>query len=153
VSEDATTNPSLGKALNGRLPAVYYFPIVIALLMGCSSSTQESQVIGSVKLDGNPIGPGMVVFAPIEGDDKPATGSIDAAGNYSLKTSRETGLATGKYKVAVSIREMPQNVKRGDRPPLGKLLIPEKYEQSSTSGLEYSVEPGNNTIDIELSNG
>jgi len=45
---------------------------------------------------------------------------------------------------------MPQNVKRGDRPPPGKLLIPEKYEQSTSSGLEYEVTPGKNTIDIEL---
>jgi hypothetical protein len=139
--------------MNGGLSAVHYFPLLLTLFMGCNSSSQESQVVGSVKLDGDPIGPGTVVFAPVEGGRKPATGSIDADGNYSLNTSREAGLAAGKYAVAVSIREMPQNVKRGDRPPLGKLLIPEKYEQSSTSGLEYQVEPGTNTIDIELSNG
>jgi hypothetical protein len=145
------TYPSLGQQASGGLPTVYYFPVVLALLVGCNSSSQQSQVFGSVKLDGNPIGPGTVVFAPIEGGRKPATGSIEADGNYSLNTNREAGLAAGKYTVAVSIREMPQNVKRGDRPPLGKLLIPEKYEQSTTSGLEYDVEPGRNTIDIELS--
>jgi hypothetical protein len=91
----------------------------------------------------------MVVFAPIEGG-KPATGSIESDGSYMLKTSREEGLTAGKYKAAVSVREMPQNVKRGDRPPPGKLLIPEKYEQSTTSGLEYEVKPGDNTINIEL---
>jgi hypothetical protein len=105
-----------------------------------------------VTLDGNRIGPGTVVFAPVDGG-KPATGSIDDDGNYSLKTSREMGLAAGKYTVAVSIRELPENVKRGDRPPLGKLLIPEKYEQSTTSGLEYEVESGDNTIDIPLTSG
>jgi hypothetical protein len=91
----------------------------------------------------------MVVFAPASGG-KPATGSIESDGSYTLNTSREVGLAAGKYNVAVSVREMPQNVKRGDRPPPGKLLIPEKYEQSTTSGLEYEVKPGDNTIDIEL---
>lgn len=67
-----------------------------------------------------------------------------------MNTSRELGLAPGKYKVAVSIRELPQNVKRGDRPPPGKLLIPARYEQNTSSGLEYDVKPGQNTIDIEL---
>jgi hypothetical protein len=94
----------------------------------------------------------MLVFAPVD-SGKPASGSIENNGSYSVKTNRELGLAAGKYKVAVSIREVPQNVKRGDRPPPGKLLIPEKYEQTATSGLEYKVEPGSNTIDIELSNG
>jgi hypothetical protein len=120
------------------------------MFVGCAGSSQESRVSGQVTLDGNNIGPGMVVFAP-EGGGKPATGSIESDGSYTMNTSRDVGLAAGTYKVAVSVREMPQNVKRGDRPPPGKLLIPEKYEQSTTSGLEYEVKPGDNTIDIELS--
>jgi hypothetical protein len=122
---------------------------VIIMLVGCNRSSQESQVSGSVTLDGSRIGPGMIVFAPLEGG-KPATGSIDKNGSYTLNTSREPGLAAGKYKVAVSIRELPENVKRSDQIPPGKLLIPERYEQSTTSGLEYEVEPGRNTIDIDL---
>ena len=122
---------------------------MLTMLVGCTSSSQESTVSGHVTLDGNNIGPGMVVFAA-DGGGKPATGSIESDGSYTMNTSREVGLAAGKYKVAVSVREMPQNVKRGDRPPPGKLLIPEKYEQSTSSGLEYEVTPGKNTIDIEL---
>jgi len=118
-------------------------------LCGCSDSSQESRVSGRVTLDGTAIGPGTVVFAPI-GAGKPSTGSIDDSGNYSMNTSREVGLAAGKYKVAVSIREMPQNVKRGDRPPLGRLRIPEKYENDAASGLQYDVQAGSNTINIEL---
>jgi len=122
---------------------------ILVALCGCSKSSQESRVSGHVMVDGNRIGPGTVVYAPV-GGGKPATGSIDEGGNYSMNTSRELGLASGKYKVAVSIREIPQNVKRGDRPPPGKLLIPERYEQNTSSGLEYDVKPGQNTIDIEL---
>ena len=122
---------------------------VIVMLVGCNRGSQESQVSGSVTLDGSRIGPGMVVFAPVEGG-KPATGSIESNGSFTLNTSREPGLAAGKYKVAVSIRELPENVKRSDQIPPGKLLIPENYEQSTTSGLEYEVEPGQNSIDIDL---
>ena len=96
------------------------------------------------------IGPGTIVFAPTDHGGKPATGSIERDGSYTLKTSRDVGLAAGTYRVAVSIRQMPQNVQRGERPPLGKLLIPEKYEDETTSGLQYQVSPGRNTINIEL---
>ena len=118
-------------------------------LCGCPHSSQESRVAGQVRLDGTAIGPGTVVFAPV-GAGKPSTGSIDDNGSYSMNTSRDVGLAAGKYKVAVSIREMPQNVKRGDRPPPGKLRIPEKYESDATSGLQYEVQAGSNTINVEL---
>ena len=110
----------------------------------------ESDVSGTVTLDGKGIGPGTIVFAPAEKGGKPATGSIEADGTYSLNTSRDLGLAAGSYQVAVSIRQMPQNVKRGDRPPPGKPLIPEKYEDQATSGLRYDVAPGSNTINIPL---
>lgn len=133
-----------------RLAGVYL--IAIAILGGCNRSSQESQVSGRVTLDGTAIGPGIVVFSPVE-SGKPATGSVETDGAYSLKTSREQGLSAGRYRVTVSIREVPTNVKRGDRPPPGKLLIPEKYEKSATSGLEYEVEPGANLIDIPLTSG
>jgi hypothetical protein len=123
--------------------------VAIILLVGCNRSSQESLVSGSVTLDGSRIGPGTVVYAPVDGG-KPATGSIDKNGSYTLNTSREPGLASGRYTVAVSIRELPENVKRSDQHPPGKLLIPERYEQSTTSGLEYEVEPGRNSIDINL---
>lgn len=110
----------------------------------------ESEVSGTVTLDGKKLGPGTIVFAPTDRSAKPATGSIESDGSYTLKTSREYGLSAGTYRVAVSIREMPQNVKRGDRPPVGKLLIPEKYEDDTKSGLQYPVSPGRNTINIEL---
>ena len=110
----------------------------------------ESEVSGSVALDGKKLGPGTIVFAPVTEGGKPATGSIESDGSYSMMTSRVSGLAAGTYQVAVSIREMPQNVKRGDRPPPGRLLIPEKYEDYRTSGLKYDVVAGSNTINVEL---
>jgi hypothetical protein len=128
------------------------FVVLISLLSGCSRTSQEAEVSGTITLDGNAIGPGVVVFAPIEGNS-PATGTIQSDGSYMLMTSREAGLSSGKYRASVSVREMPANVKPGDRPPPGKLLIPVKYELSTTSGLEFEVAPGKNRIDIELTEG
>jgi hypothetical protein len=123
---------------------------IVAIAGGCQGRSLESDVSGTVTLDGGKIGPGTIVFAPVSSGGKPATGSIESDGSYELKTSRASGLAAGSYKVAVSIHQMPQNVKRGDRPPLGKSLIPDKYEDQNTSGLQYDVAPGSNTINIEL---
>ena len=124
--------------------------VSMVLQIGCRGSSMESEVSGTVTLDGKKLGPGTIVFAPVADGGKPATGSIESDGSYSMKTSRASGLAAGAYQVAVSIREMPQNVKRGDQPPLGKLLIPEKYEDYRSSGLKYDVTPGSNTINVEL---
>jgi hypothetical protein len=123
--------------------------MVVGFAAGCTRSSQEAQVSGNVSLDGKQIGPGIIAFAPV-GNGTPAIGPIDHDGSYSMSSSHEIGLGAGKYKVGVSIREVPLNVKRGDRPPPGKLLIPEKYEDSAKSGLEYDVAPGSNTINIEL---
>jgi hypothetical protein len=123
---------------------------LMAIFVGCHQGSMESDVSGTVSLDGKKIGPGTIVFSPATPGSKPATGSVESDGSYSLKTSRAAGLASGEYRVAVSIRQMPQNVQRGDRPPPGKLLIPEKYEDENTSGLKYQVTPGSNTINVEL---
>jgi hypothetical protein len=122
----------------------------VASTIGCNGGSLESQVSGTVTLDGKSIGNGMIVFVPIDAKGNPPFGNIDASGNYSLKTGRTPGLLPGRYQVVVDIREQQPNFKPGDRPPPGKLLIPEKYNSASTSGLEYQVEPGSNTIDIPL---
>jgi hypothetical protein len=133
-----------------RMCATILVAALVAILVGCRGGSMESEVSGTVTLDGSNIGPGTIVFAPAGGTGKPATGSIESDGSYRLQTSRELGLAAGVYRVAVSIRKMPENVKRGERPPLGKLLIPEKYEDETKSGLQYEVSPGRNAINIEL---
>lgn len=111
----------------------------------------ESQVSGKVTLDGKETGPGVVVFVS-EGDQStPATGAVDLNGDYFLKTSRVNGLAAGKYKVSVSIFDQPTDVKPGERSMKeAKLIIPEKYVSATSSGLEYEVKPGSNTIDVDL---
>jgi|tagenome__1003787_1003787.scaffolds.fasta_scaffold19681011_1 hypothetical protein len=124
--------------------------MILTLASGCHNSSMEPEVTGTVKLDGKPIGPGTIVFVPTEQGRKPVAGSVESDGSYDLKPSRMSGLSSGQYRVAVSIREMPRITKRGDRPPVGKLLTPEKYEDETKSGLQYQLEAGRNTLDIEL---
>ena len=143
------TRMTMGIDKRAAIVACHAAAFLVLVVAGCNQSSLESQVSGVVTLDGNSIGPGMIVFAPI-GGGKPAIGAIDDGGDYFLNTSRELGITPGKYRISLSIREVPQNLQRSDQPPPGKSLIPAKYEQAATSGLEYDVVPGSNTIDIEL---
>jgi hypothetical protein len=124
--------------------------VLMIALAGCSDSGMESEVTGTVTLDGQPVGPGAVVFAPVEGQTNPADGAIQLDGSYFLKTSREVGLKPGTYKVSVSVFDQPE-VQPGERSNVpAKLVTPQKYADTETSGLQFTVEPGKNDIDIEL---
>jgi hypothetical protein len=124
--------------------------VVAAASLGCSDSL-DATVVGTVSLDGKPVGPGVVTFVPVEGSQpNPASGPVQPNGTYALKTSRTEGLTPGKYKASVSIWDQPE-VPKGERSMITpKLITPEKYADPETSGLEYQVDPGDNTIDLTL---
>jgi hypothetical protein len=126
--------------------------VALAITLAACSDHLEAQVSGRVTLDGKPIGPGTVVFAPFDASSSPAIGAIQPDGEYFLKTSRTLGLAAGKYRGAVSVYEQPADAQRGVRQPIesSKLATPQKYLDAATSGLEFDVQPGSNVIDIEL---
>ena len=125
--------------------------LCLACALGCSGGDFESNVSGTVTLDGKAIGPGFLVFAPVAGDTNPANGAIQSDGSYELKTANTAGLRAGKYKVSVTVLDQP-DVPPGERSyVVAKSRIPEKYSNIETSGLEFDVESGSNTIDIPLS--
>jgi hypothetical protein len=122
----------------------------VCALPGCGSDLGAT-VSGTVTLDGKRVGPGMVTFVPVEGATNPADGAIQIDGSYSLKTGREVGLKPGRYRASATILDQP-DVKPGERSyEAPKLVTPQKYSDPSTSGLEYDVKPGSNTIDVPLS--
>ena len=123
--------------------------LVVLLSVGCNSK-YKSTVRGTVRLDGTPVHHGNIAFEP-RGGGKMATSEIHDGGQYELRSNSDTGLAPGEYRVLVFVREKVPMPEGGGLPMPGKLLIPEKYTRSSTSGLAYTVEPGANEIDVELS--
>jgi hypothetical protein len=133
-----------------QLARRYAFASIALLVCGCSSSEFGSDVSGRVTLDGQPVGPGTVVFAPPEKTTNPATGTVLVDGSYFLKSNRIRGLPPGHYKVSVSIihQDPVPPGQRGTAPP--KLVSPAKYSDPATSGLEYDVQRGTNTINLEL---
>lgn len=119
-------------------------------VVGCGGPYNAS-VSGNVTLDGSTVPTGTVSFVSNDGGP-PAYARIDSSGNYTLKTGRETGLPAGEYLVTVIANEPPAvaESERGGPPPPGKPITPPWYRSQETSGLKFSVEPGRNQIDLEL---
>lgn len=123
--------------------------VALAALAGCGGA--ESTVTGTVTLDGQPVGPGVIVFASAGGASNPSDGAIQVDGSYFLRTGREEGLKPGNYNVGVTVLDQPA-VKPGERSmEVAKYITPQKYAEPSTSGLQFTVEAGSNTIDVKLS--
>ncbi|QEG36418.1 hypothetical protein Pr1d_37320 [Bythopirellula goksoeyrii] len=118
------------------------------LLVGCGG--KPASVSGTVTLDGKPLERGVVGFAPVNGGMR-AAGMIQSDGSYVLSTNRDSGLETGDYLTTVSSREPGTVPAQGGPPMPGPYITPRRYAISSTSGLQFKVEKGSNTIDIELS--
>lgn len=136
-------------ANSGIYPAMLWAILLVA--MGCNTASHEATVSGTVSLDGTPIGPGVVQFIPVGSSHNPATGTIQVDGAYELRTSNKSGLQPGQYQVTVAVYDHPE-LAPGERaaPGSAPLRTPEKYFSLETTDLEFTVSPGDNTIDIEL---
>ncbi len=123
---------------------------VLLVAAGCGSA-YDATVSGEVTLDGSPVGKGAVAFISTAGGP-PAYAQIDASSRYEVFTGKEAGLPPGSYGVTVVSREPPavERTKLGGPPPPGKSITPEWYQNASTSGLNFTVEPGHNEINLEL---
>ncbi|MBN1394368.1 MAG: hypothetical protein JW959_05050 [Pirellulales bacterium] len=140
--------------------ARFHFWVVCAVMAGtacmngCSAGPEPTfPVEGVISIDGKPLGGGTVLFemkSPGGGDRYTARGTIASDGRYRLSTFADgDGAPAGQYRVAV----LPQQAKLVEysaaaAPP----PIPLSYGSVETSGLEYVVKPGPNTINIELFN-
>lgn len=126
--------------------------LLLVVLSGCSRNPYDGDVSGVVSLDGQTIGPGVVVFAPASLDQNPSRGNIDNHGRYYMITKHSRGLHPGKYKVAVQVYDTSTPLAPGERlMEQPEPVVPEKYLSPTTSGLEREVVAGKNSIDIALS--
>jgi hypothetical protein len=126
---------------------------VLALLglSGCGG-TYDATVAGIVKLDGKALPRGLVGFHPVSAGPS-AYAVIDENGGYAVRTGRESGLPPGEYCVTVSANEPPamERTADGNPPPPGKSITPVWYRTKQASGLKFTVKPGRNEINLELS--
>jgi len=118
----------------------------LLLAAGCRSDVDLAEVRGEVSLNGKPLTFGSVMLQPPSGE--PARASIRPDGSFELETPKQgVGVRPGRSKVRVTCFEAQRpgtahNVK-GEL-TLGKSLIPLRYTQYSTSGLEVETFPRDN---------
>ncbi|MCH2118552.1 MAG: hypothetical protein MK161_12715 [Pirellulales bacterium] len=119
-------------------------PMVLVFAGGCGDRANRVQVKGQVTFKGNPLQFGTVMFQPTSG--QPAVGDIQTDGTFRLSTSPQgDGLLPGGYQVRVICFESDRP---GSKPPVaqelptrGVSLIPLKYGEYRTSGIEIEVTP------------
>lgn len=135
---------------------------------GCWSSGPEMiPVRGVVTLDGKPVEGATVGFAP-KAAGRPATGTTDAAGQFSLTTFEPgDGAVPGEHVVTVSkIKSSGQQFDMSSVPagsdamplsgatPAGGIKIqwevPPKYADPKTSGFTINVKSGMEPVKLEL---
>jgi hypothetical protein len=118
-------------------------------MSGCGG-TYNANVYGVVTLDGKKLPRGTVSFQPVA-NGSPAYALISDDGAYSLRTGREVGLPAGDYSVTIiSNEEARHESVNGGPPPAGKQITPDWYRSKQTSGLKYTVKPGKNEINLDL---
>jgi hypothetical protein len=118
----------------------------LLLLSGCSPGKQMVPVSGRVLYNGKPLDFGTVMLQPERG--QPAVGAIQPSGAFSLTTYKEgDGAVVGKHRVRITCYEpqrSPSLPKNSEIISLGKPLIPAKYANYATSGLEVEISVGRN---------
>jgi hypothetical protein len=137
---------------------VVHLPLTLLLiafvtLPGCGNKyADRGNVAGEVKLDGNPIEQGSILFAPIDGTQGVAVGGSIQNGHFRL--SGEKGPSLGWNRVEIRApRKTGKKVPRG----LGATgeMVEEEVEAvaprfNSQSTLKVEVKPGGNTANLDV---
>ena len=145
---------------------------LLILSAGCGRlgrSVEHAEVSGKVLYQGKPLPGGVVNFVTVKGSFA-NTCAIDENGNYQLKApvgevqisvqnrmlQNQSPIQRDKSKEAKTFREKKTIEIEQAQPSKGPLkgryvAIPDRYNDPSTSGLIYTVKPGSQTHDIELS--
>lgn len=133
---------------------VPFFVLLMLLAVGCS---RPNRVVGTVSMDGEPLPAGRVTFL-CDGEGRPAiSGKIDANGGYAIENP-----PVGRARVAVETFKPEPKPEPGVNPATGidyslgwedtgpYVPIPARYGSVKTSGLETTIEPGDQTFEISL---
>lgn len=142
--------------------------VALGLLAGCGGPDDEIKgPKGSVsgKVTGASVGEGIsVVFTEAGERGFLAQGTTDADGNYKLTSKLDGQLPVGKYKITVlpkstddistestDYEKMMSGGGKTTASTPASSSVPERFQDASTSGLEFEVKEGANTYNIDLS--
>jgi hypothetical protein len=143
----------------------FFLPLLLLCLAaaGCGDDRfgPTGTVSGRLLKDGQPLSAGTkVVFMQVD-QGYAGFGETDAQGNFRITSFNEGNMPVGRYQVMIqpaSLGVDPDSVSAEDlldRPeqfqqPSTANEFDFKYRQTSTSGLAYDVERGENVFEISL---
>jgi len=151
----------------GRL-AAWLAPAGLLLLAGCGGG--KGEITGEVTFKGEPVSLGRITFSSEVGKHQVASAYI-IRGKYTIKD-----FPAGPVKIGIesfepprqeqldqarkgpspaegmkSYRKVPPELEElANGPPLKHVPIPSSYANPDKSGLEYTVESGSQTHDLDL---
>jgi hypothetical protein len=116
---------------------------------GCGSSAATAPVRGKVLLDGKPLSKGTIRFE--SAGNRAATGKIVDGEIVEVTTySSGDGAPIAKHKIAVWATEEASNDPGKANYMAGKSLIDTSYNNPEHSGLEATIDSGQNIIELRL---
>ena len=138
---------------------LFVFPLCLILSIGCSKGPACYFVEGSVTFKGEPLSKATISFIPVDpnGEAVFATGMTDNNGRFTLTAAQfgepERGTTPGEYLVTIRRnKDEPSRVVPTDYGPASVYdsLIPERYANQTTSGLQAVVERKRNAFTFDL---
>lgn len=136
------------RAIGSRLAGHWARLALLTLLFaGCDGGGPTIvPVRGKITFNGGPWPhPGGLFLLPVQAASNeplaPGFANFDVNGNFVAECNSGEGLVPGKYQVAVQCWTLPPDDTRPDNPK-GISCVPDKYRNSATSGLEFTVDPG-----------
>ena len=139
--------------------------LTIAILAGCGGADRPATapVSGTVTVDGEAVEGAAVMFVPEKGG-RPATGTTDAQGHFTLRTiEKGDGAVLGSHQVAITLAKTTGGPEALEGGTMGEVsprtvqtewIVPRKYSDPKTSGLTKMVAEGDaNTFTFDLKSG
>ena len=99
------------------------FCILLLAISGCGNDSRRQQLEGTVKLDGEPLAEGSIMFIPQSGTSGPSAGGPIKEGRFSIESER--GTFAGKFLVRVTATH---KTGRKIRDPDSGVMIDEEVE-------------------------
>lgn len=145
--------------INGRFSvnSLSVMAVGLCMIFGCQSenSIPLGAVSGTVTRGDERLDEGQVSFMSRDGFG--ANAPIDSEGRYELTSQYGNRIPAGTYHVVVvpashleiPVGDTPPAI-RNDKKQADTSKVPQKYWDFATSGLQYEIRSGKQTIDIRL---
>ena len=125
----------------------------LLVLTGCGTAGVEGrgEVRGTVRLDGQRLAEGSILFRPTGGNSGPVTGGAIQDGTFHIPAKMGPPIGANR----IEINAVKKTGRKIPAPPPGSGMIdelaeaiPSRYNEQST--LEWDIKQGKNVVDLDL---